>query len=232
MTLNLPRLQASRGKCSNHGKWLNPLEEIVVNGAKRGQLPIARAGIGSSPRFAATGRSQGKREGSRFLARVWKSEGWRRVEGPYMESLRPEIRLWTFILGSVGCGSQHETQAAGGAARADRRCNFMGEGGATISGRRLAGAGAGDLERASLGTPYPEVVDRVVQVTRSRNLAGRCHLAVDGTGVAGQGRGCSRSACGLWIAYVARRSGFIVPDAILGRVCSCRAQCFRAWLDQ
>ena len=37
------------------------------------------------------------------------------------------------------------------------------------------------LERASLGTPYPEVVDRVVQVTRSRNLAGRCHLAVDGT---------------------------------------------------
>jgi len=39
------------------------------------------------------------------------------------------------------------------------------------------------LERVELGTPYPEVVERVVQVTRSRELAGRCHLAVDGTGV-------------------------------------------------
>ena len=35
----------------------------------------------------------------------------------------------------------------------------------------------------ALGTPYPEVVERVVQVTRSPELAGRCHLAVDGTGV-------------------------------------------------
>lgn len=39
------------------------------------------------------------------------------------------------------------------------------------------------LERVALGTPYPEVVDRVVQVVNSPNLAGRCHLAVDGTGV-------------------------------------------------
>src|SRR5580658_6377196 len=39
------------------------------------------------------------------------------------------------------------------------------------------------LERVELGTPYPEVVERVVQVTRSRALAGRCHLIVDGTGV-------------------------------------------------
>src|ERR1039457_7077570 len=39
------------------------------------------------------------------------------------------------------------------------------------------------LERVALGTPYPEVVDRVVQVTQSRELAGRCRLAVDGTGV-------------------------------------------------
>ncbi|SPF32600.1 conserved hypothetical protein [Candidatus Sulfopaludibacter sp. SbA4] len=39
------------------------------------------------------------------------------------------------------------------------------------------------LERVPLGTPYPEVVDRVVEVTRSRELAGRCHVAVDGTGV-------------------------------------------------
>jgi hypothetical protein len=39
------------------------------------------------------------------------------------------------------------------------------------------------LERIPLGTPYPEVVNRVVEVTRSPELADRCHLAVDGTGV-------------------------------------------------
>jgi len=39
------------------------------------------------------------------------------------------------------------------------------------------------LERVELGTTYPDVVERVVQVTRSRDLAGRCHLIVDGTGV-------------------------------------------------
>jgi CAAX prenyl protease-like protein len=39
------------------------------------------------------------------------------------------------------------------------------------------------LERIALRTPYPEVVERVVQVTRWPELAGRCRLAVDGTGV-------------------------------------------------
>ena len=39
------------------------------------------------------------------------------------------------------------------------------------------------LERIALGTPYPEVVERVVQVTRWPGLAGQCRLAVDGTGV-------------------------------------------------
>lgn len=39
------------------------------------------------------------------------------------------------------------------------------------------------LQRIPLGTPYPEVVERVVQVTRWPELAGRCCLAVDGTGV-------------------------------------------------
>jgi hypothetical protein len=39
------------------------------------------------------------------------------------------------------------------------------------------------LERVALGTPYTEVVERVVQVTRWPELAGRCRLAVDGTGV-------------------------------------------------
>jgi len=39
------------------------------------------------------------------------------------------------------------------------------------------------LERVELGTTYPDVVERVVQITRSRDLAGRCQLVVDGTGV-------------------------------------------------
>ncbi len=39
------------------------------------------------------------------------------------------------------------------------------------------------LERIPLGTSYPEVVERVAEVTRNKQLAGRCHLAVDGTGV-------------------------------------------------
>jgi hypothetical protein len=39
------------------------------------------------------------------------------------------------------------------------------------------------LERMPLGTPYQEVVERVVSLTRSPDLKGRCHLAVDGTGV-------------------------------------------------
>jgi hypothetical protein len=39
------------------------------------------------------------------------------------------------------------------------------------------------LERMPRGTPYTEVVERVVQVTQSRALAGNCRLAVDGTGV-------------------------------------------------
>jgi len=39
------------------------------------------------------------------------------------------------------------------------------------------------LERIALGTPYPEIVERVAGLTRNRALAGRCHLAVDGTGV-------------------------------------------------
>ena len=39
------------------------------------------------------------------------------------------------------------------------------------------------LERVALGTPYTKVIRRVVQVTRWPDLAGRCRLAVDGTGV-------------------------------------------------
>ncbi len=39
------------------------------------------------------------------------------------------------------------------------------------------------VERMDLGTPYPRVVERITEVTRSRELAGRCTLVVDGTGV-------------------------------------------------
>ena len=39
------------------------------------------------------------------------------------------------------------------------------------------------LERVPLGTPYPEIVERVRRTTRSPELAGRCHVAADATGV-------------------------------------------------
>ena len=39
------------------------------------------------------------------------------------------------------------------------------------------------LKRVERGTPYPEVVRRVCRVTRSGELAGRCTLTADGTGV-------------------------------------------------
>ena len=39
------------------------------------------------------------------------------------------------------------------------------------------------LERAALGTPYPDVVDRIRVLTRSATLAGRCTLAMDATGL-------------------------------------------------
>jgi hypothetical protein len=39
------------------------------------------------------------------------------------------------------------------------------------------------LERLPLGTPYPEVVERVREIVRSGELLGRCHLVVDATGV-------------------------------------------------
>lgn len=39
------------------------------------------------------------------------------------------------------------------------------------------------LNRIALGTPYPAVVNEVVRIVSSPVLAGRCHLAIDGTGV-------------------------------------------------
>jgi len=39
------------------------------------------------------------------------------------------------------------------------------------------------LERVALGTPYPNVVERVREVVRAKPLAARCTLVVDATGV-------------------------------------------------
>jgi hypothetical protein len=39
------------------------------------------------------------------------------------------------------------------------------------------------LERVPLGTPYPDIVERVRRTTRAPELDGRCHVAVDATGV-------------------------------------------------
>lgn len=39
------------------------------------------------------------------------------------------------------------------------------------------------LERMPQGTPYTEVVERAAQVTRAKELTGRCELVVDATGV-------------------------------------------------
>jgi hypothetical protein len=56
------------------------------------------------------------------------------------------------------------------------------------------------LERIELGTTYPNVAGRIAEVTRSGQLDGRCHLAVDATGVGrpvvdmlrGERLGCTR----------------------------------------
>ena len=39
------------------------------------------------------------------------------------------------------------------------------------------------LERVPLGTPYPDIVERVKRTTKAPELAGRCQVAVDATGV-------------------------------------------------
>jgi hypothetical protein len=55
--------------------------------------------------------------------------------------------------------------------------------GAYFAYRKVAELRLRGLERIPLGTPYPEVVDRVVEVAAMRELGGRAHLIVDGTGV-------------------------------------------------
>src|SRR5947209_12997405 len=54
---------------------------------------------------------------------------------------------------------------------------------AAFADRKMAAFRLRYLERIPLGTPYPEVVARVGQMTRSGELRGRCNLMVDATGV-------------------------------------------------
>ena len=49
--------------------------------------------------------------------------------------------------------------------------------------RKMAALRLRYLERIPLGTTYPDVVERVRQVTRSAELRERCYLMVDATGV-------------------------------------------------
>ncbi|MBZ5623312.1 MAG: hypothetical protein LAQ69_32010 [Acidobacteriia bacterium] len=48
--------------------------------------------------------------------------------------------------------------------------------------RKMAAMQLRYLERIPLGTPYPEVVERVREVTRSGELSKQCYLMVDATG--------------------------------------------------
>src|SRR5213080_4767292 len=65
------------------------------------------------------------------------------------------------------------------------RVEFAGEWDAVAFGYRIETAvRLRHLERIALGTPYPDVVARVVKVLGSRALAaGHRHLVVDATGV-------------------------------------------------
>jgi hypothetical protein len=77
------------------------------------------------------------------------------------------------------------------------------------------------LERLALGTPYPEVVRRVREVARSAELAGRCVVVADATGVGAPvidllreaGLGCELAAVTITGAERASRAagGWRVP---------------------
>ena len=54
---------------------------------------------------------------------------------------------------------------------------------AVFAHRKEVGLRLRYLERVPLGTPYAGVVERVREMTRSAELAGRCRLVVDATGV-------------------------------------------------
>jgi hypothetical protein len=86
--------------------------------------------------------------------------------------------------------------------------------GALHAPQRMTGMQLRYLERMALGTPYPEIVERVRSITRSPMLQGTCHLVVDATGVGrpvvdllrGAGLGCGMSAAVITAGHEASYS--------------------------
>ena len=71
------------------------------------------------------------------------------------------------------------------------------------------------LERVPLGTPYPDIVERVRRTTRTPELDGRYHVAVDATGV------------GRPVVDLLRRAGLeatIMPAIITGGAAESRSK--------
>lgn len=88
------------------------------------------------------------------------------------------------------------------------RCEAPGEWDAVMAAyRKRKWLAVRHLERIPLGTPYTEVAERVGQVTRSGELAGRCETIVDATGV---GRPVVEMLRG------ARLDGMLTPVLITG----------------
>ena len=85
---------------------------------------------------------------------------------------------WNFL--GLDLGQSHDFSGMAALQRAE----LPGEWDPVVFGRReMVKLRLRHLERTPLGTPYPEVVDRVAQVTRTPELAARCHLIPDATGV-------------------------------------------------
>jgi hypothetical protein len=80
----------------------------------------------------------------------------------------------TFFVG-LDLGKKRDPAAVAVVERVDRARAFQGS-----EFHRLC---ARHVERVPLGTPYPEVVERVRQIVQCAPLRGRCALAVDATGV-------------------------------------------------
>jgi len=109
------------------------------------------------------------------------------------------------------------------------RCAVAGELDRVTWERRIeVGHSLRHLERVALGTPYTEVVGRVREVARSGDLAGRCLVVVDATGVGGAvidllrgaDLGCELMAVTITGGERASRSGggWMVPkrDLVVG----------------
>src|SRR5208283_4392770 len=93
---------------------------------------------------------------------------------------RWETRTMSWYFVGVDLGQSHDFTAIAVLERAE----VMGEWDPVLFGRpTFVKLRLRYLERPALGTSYPEIVDRVAEVARSADLAGRCHLIVDATGV-------------------------------------------------